>query len=105
LPLQTKINRNTNENQPDLKNTNEPKSQLPTKNTNEPKSHKSKKINQDLNLALRDRVVSVKGPLGAPPVLLQSLSFLGENRSRVAHGGGSGVVLGGEDVAWYASHG
>nr|DAD33156.1 TPA_asm: hypothetical protein HUJ06_012007 [Nelumbo nucifera] len=41
----------------------------------------------------------VKGPLGAPPVLLKGLPLPGEYGSAVASDGSSGVVLGGEDVA------
>lgn len=40
-----------------------------------------------------------QGLLSAPPVLLQGLALPGEARSGVAGDGGSGVVLGGEDVA------
>lgn len=40
----------------------------------------------------------VEGALGAPPVLLESLTLPGEDRSGVAGDGGGGVVLGGEDV-------
>ena len=40
-----------------------------------------------------------QGLLGAPPVLLQGLALPGEHGGGVAGDGGSGVVLGGEDVA------
>ncbi|KAJ8636087.1 hypothetical protein MRB53_010354 [Persea americana] len=41
----------------------------------------------------------VEAPISAPLVLLEGLSFPGEDSGGVAGDGGGGVVLGGEDVA------
>ena len=53
----------------------------------------------DNHVAADNAVIPVEGLLSAPPVLVEGLTLPGEHSGGVAGAGGSGVILGGEDVA------